>query len=106
MEAYTHSKRWAAMLNGFVAMGSIEIEQFELGNKKVEFISPRNTEDAGHYTYHGNTMDWPGFARLPPNDKNRETKWTEALLTFERQTSFGQWTETRSTLNAVITIVY
>ncbi len=55
-------------------------------------------------------IDWPGFTKLPPftglmveTGKRAET---ETLLTFERQTSFGQWTETASTLNAVITIVY
>ena len=55
-------------------------------------------------------MDWPGFKTLPPftglmveTGKHSET---EKLLTFERKTSFGQWTESPSTLNAVITIVY
>ena len=49
-------------------------------------------------------MDWPGFKTLPPftglmveTGKHSET---ENLITFERKTSFGQWTENPSTLNA------
>jgi hypothetical protein len=85
-------------------------EQFALGNKKVEYISPKYGNAGVYYKYHGNMMDWPGFKTLPPftglmveTGKHSET---EKLLTFERKTSFGQWTESPSTLNAVITIVY
>ena len=99
-----------AMLNGLRQWEVWKKEQFDLGNKKVEFISPEGSEDAGHYKYHGNMMDWPGFTKLPPFSglmvETGKRSETEALLTFERQTSFGQWTETQSTLNAVITIVY
>jgi len=97
------------MINGLRQWELWKKEQFALGNKKVEFMSPKSG-DVGGYKYHGNMMDWPGFKALPPftglmveTGKHSET---ENLLTFERKTSFGQWTENPSTLNAVITIVY
>jgi hypothetical protein len=99
-----------AMVNGLRQWEVWKKEQFEIGNKKVEYIPPKTAEETGNYKYHGNMMDWPGFTRLPPftglmveTGKRAET---QTLLTFERQTSFGQWTEIQSTLNAVITIVY
>ena len=84
--------------------------QFNLGNKKVQYISPTPDHASGHYKYHGNMMDWPGFKSLPPftglmveTGKNEKTK---NLITFERKTSFGEWKEIPSTLNAVITITH
>ena len=98
------------MINGLRQWELWKKEQFALGNKKVEYISQKDGDVAGYYKYHGNMMDWPGFKTLPPftglmveTGKHSET---ENLMTFERKTSFGQWTETPSTLNAVITIVY
>ena len=98
------------MINGLRQWELWKKEQFALGNKKVEYISPKSGDVGGYYKYHGNMMDWPGFKTLPPftglmveTGKHSET---ENLLTFERKTSFGQWTENPSTLNAVITIVY
>ena len=98
------------MINGLRQWELWKKEQFALGNKKVEYISPKDGDVGGYYKYHGNMMDWPGFKMLPPftglmveTGKHSET---EKLITFERKTSFGQWTENPSTLNAVITIVY
>jgi hypothetical protein len=84
--------------------------QFKLGNKKVQFIPSHENQRLGHYKYHGNMMDWPGFKDLPPFtglmvDSGKKTE-TENLLTFERKTSFGEWKEIASTLNAVVTISY
>lgn len=84
--------------------------QFKLGNKKIQYIPPSDDQPSGHYKYYGNMMDWPGFKNLPPftglmieTGKREETKH---LRTFERKTSFGDWQEIQSTLNAVITITY
>ena len=84
--------------------------QFNLDNKKVQYIPPNENQPSGYYKYHGNMMDWPGFKNIPPftglmieTGKREETKH---LRTFERKTSFGQWQEIESTLNAVITITY
>lgn len=98
------------MLQGLRHWERWKESQFRLGNKKVEFIKPQENQPAGYYKYHGNMMDWPGFKDLPPftglmveSGKRAET---EKLLTFERKTSFGEWKETPSTLNAVITIIH
>ena len=84
--------------------------QFNLGNKKAQFVKAQDDHASGYYKYHGNMMDWPGFKELPPftglmvdSGKKEETK---DLLTFERKTSFGEWIEIPSTLNAVVTISY
>jgi hypothetical protein len=84
--------------------------QFNLGNKKVQFVKAQDDHPSGYYKYHGNMMDWPGFKSLPPFtglmvESGKKTE-TEKLLTFERKTSFGAWTEIPSTLNAVVTIRY
>ena len=79
-------------------------EEFKKGNPKVSI------EQSGHYKYKGNMMDWPGFSKLPPFaglmvETGKHEK-TTALKTFERKTSFGEWKEISSTLNAVITVSY
>ena len=84
--------------------------QFNLGNKKVEFIPPDKNRPSGYYKYHGNMTDWPGFKDLPPFTgpmvEGGKKPETENLGTFERKTSFGEWQEIPSTLNAVVTINY
>ena len=84
--------------------------QFNAGNNKVQYLPPQDDQLYGYYKYHGNMMDWPGFKSLPPftglmveSGKKTETK---NLRTFERKTSFGEWKEIASTLNAVVTISY
>ncbi len=84
--------------------------QFNAGNKKVQYLPPQDDQLYGYFKYHGNMMDWPGFKDLPPftglmveSGKKTETK---NLRTFERKTSFGEWKEIASTLNAVVTISY
>ncbi|MEM6358886.1 MAG: carboxypeptidase-like regulatory domain-containing protein [Bacteroidota bacterium] len=84
--------------------------EYEKGNSKVEFIARKGDSTSGYYKYHGNMMNWPGFHELPPwtslmvqSGKNERTK---ALKTFERKTSFGEWKEKDSTLNAVVQISY
>ncbi len=76
----------------------------------MEFIARKGDSTSGYYKYHGNMMNWPGFHELPPwtslmvqSGKNERTK---ALKTFERKTSFGEWKEKDSTLNAVVQISY
>jgi hypothetical protein len=87
-------------------------EQYESGNKSVEFISSTTLDGSKNvqYKYHGNMMNWPGFKNLPPFtglmvQTGKDDK-TIPLKTFERKTSFGQWTELHSTLNTVVTIKY
>ena len=84
--------------------------QFNLGNEKVQFITSVDNQPARYYKYHGNMMDWPGFKNLPPFTglmvETSKTEKNKHLLTFERKTSFGEWKEIPSTLNAVITITY
>ena len=86
-------------------------EQFETGNKNVEYIAAgRNGNNSPSYKYHGNMMNWPGFKSLPPFTglmvQTGKDEKTISLKTFERKTSFGTWAEIRSTLNAVVTIKY
>jgi hypothetical protein len=82
--------------------------EFKLANKKVQYIPPTENQSTGQYKYYGNMMDWPGFKTLPPFTglmvETGKTEKTKHLLTFERKTSFGEWKEIPSTLNAVITI--
>jgi hypothetical protein len=55
-------------------------------------------------------MTWPGFRKLPPFTglmiQTGKDEKTMSLKTFERKTSFGQWIEIHSTLNAVVTVKY
>lgn len=100
-----------SLLEGFRDWEKWKKEQYEAGNKNVEFIAAKeNGNQRPFYKYHGNMMNWPGFKNLPPftglmiqTGKNEETI---SLKTFERKTSFGKWVEIRSTLNAVVTIKY
>jgi hypothetical protein len=99
-----------AMLEGLRAWEAWKKEQFDLGNKKVQLINAEHDQSHGYYKYYGNMMDWPGFKTLPPFtglmvDAGKKTE-TERLLTFERKTSFGEWQEVQSTLNAVVTVSY
>jgi hypothetical protein len=97
------------MLTGLRAWESWKKEQYLAGNKKVECITDTSSQACG-YKYHGNMMDWPGFKDLPPFTglmiETGKTAKTTALRTFQRKTSFGEWTEIPSTLNAVITVRY
>jgi hypothetical protein len=101
-----------SMLKGLRAWERWKLEQYRQHNEKIEQVTVRS--DGGtetvHYKYHGNMMNWPGFKDLPPftglmveSGKKDETR---NLLTFERKTSFGEWKEIPSTLNAVITVQY
>jgi len=86
-------------------------EQFETGNKNVEYIAAgRNGNNSPSYKYHGNMMNWPGFKSLPPFTglmvQTGKGEKTISLKTFERKTSFGSRPEIRSALNAVVTIKY
>jgi hypothetical protein len=91
------------MVSGLREWKQWKAAQFKAGNPKVQWIAEK-----GFYKYHGNMMDWPGFQTLPPFtglmiETGKHDK-THHLRTFERKTSFGQWTEIESTLNAVITV--
>jgi hypothetical protein len=93
------------MVSGLRQWELWKAEQFKTGNASVEWVAEK-----GFYKYHGNMMDWPGFQKLPPFtglmiETGKHDK-TQHLRTFERKTSFGQWTEIQSTLNAVITVSY
>ncbi len=99
------------MLKGLRAWERWKMEQYNNHNQKVERIVVH--EHAGEtirYKYHGNMMNWPGFRDLPPFTglmiETGKKKETESLRTFERKTSFGEWKEIPSTLNAVITVRY
>ena len=98
------------MLNGLRTWERWKKEQYLAGNKKVEYIAPSADLLHPSYKYHGNMMDWPGFKDLPPFTglmiETGKTSETSALRTFERKTSFGEWNEIQSTLNAVITVHY
>ena len=80
--------------------------EFQRGNPKVRHV----TEDAGNKSlkYFGNMMDWPGFDKLPPFTgfmiETGKSAESAQYRTFERKTSFGDWKELNSTLNAVVTI--
>lgn len=81
--------------------------EYERGNAKVERIE---LPSGFQHKYRGDMMDWPGFKSLPPFtglmvETGKHAK-TQGLRTFERKTSFGDWTELSSTLNAVVTIAY
>jgi hypothetical protein len=98
-----------AMRKGLKEWEAWKYQEFKRGNPKVEYIPP-DGQNAATYKYHGNMMAWPGFKMLPPftglmieTGKREETKH---LRTFERKTSFGNWNEISSTLNAVITVAY
>jgi hypothetical protein len=97
------------MLSGLRTWEKWKKEQYVAGNKKVEYIAP-SADLLPSYKYHGNMMDWPGFKDLPPFTglmvETGKTAETSALRTFERKTSFGEWNELQSTLNAVITVHY
>lgn len=97
-----------AMIKGLKDWQIWKQEQYLAGNPRVEVIS--NQEKGSSYEYHGNMMDWPGFKDLPPFTglmiETGKTQRTEALRTFERKTSFGQWTELNATLNAVVTVLH
>lgn len=96
-----------SMLEGLQDWEKWKKAQFDMGNKNAEKII-----NSGHasYKYHGNMMNWPGFKKLPPFTglmvKTGKDKDNINLKTFERKTSFGQWNEIQSTLNAVVTISY
>ena len=98
------------MIRGLQEFDDWKKAEFKRGNPKVNYLE----DDAGNRTtalkYYGNMMDWPGFKNLPPftglmieTGKSDESK---KYRTFERKTSFGEWKEQRSTLNAVLTITY
>jgi|GEM_PF-3217198 len=81
--------------------------EYDRGNPNVQRIE---LQSGVQYKYHGNMMNWPGFKSLPPftglmveTGKSTETK---RLRTFERKTSFGNWVELNSTLNAVVSVEY
>ena len=98
------------MLSGLRDWEKWKESQFKHGNTKVQFIHSQENQRLGYYKYHGNMMDWPGFNNLPPFtglmvESGKKTE-TENFLTFERKTSFGEWKEIPSTLNAVVTIGY
>ena len=98
------------MLKGLRNWEDWKKDQYDLGNKKVQIIPQENNQTGVAYKYYGNMMDWPGFKSLPPFTglmvENGKQPETIKLLTFERKTSFGEWKEIPSTLNAVITISY
>ncbi len=99
------------MLKGLRAWERWKMEQYHNHNQKVEQIVTRESgSEVIHYKYHGNMMNWPGFKDLPPFTglmvETGKKKETESLQTFERKTSFGEWKEIPSTLNAVITVKY
>lgn len=100
------------MLKGLRAWEGWKMEEFNNHNEKVERIVSKDSDgmERVQYKYHGNMMNWPGFKDLPPfsglmieTGKKEETK---KLRTFERKTSFGEWKEVSSTLNAVITVQF
>jgi hypothetical protein len=99
-----------AMRRGLKDWENWKAQEFKKGNPKVEYLKPDKEGSQAKYKYHGNMMDWPGFKALPPfsglmvqTGKNENTR---TLRTFERKTSFGNWTEIPSTLNAVVTVAY
>jgi hypothetical protein len=100
-----------SLLEGFRDWEKWKKEQFETGNKNVEFIAAgSNGNKIPSYKYHGNMMTWPGFKNLPPFTglmiQSGKDEKTTSLKTFERKTSFGTWAQIHSTLNAVVTIKY
>jgi hypothetical protein len=96
------------MLRGLQDWESWKKDQYAAGNKAT--VKTRDVNDHLSYAYHGNMMDWPGFKKLPPFTglmvKKGKDENTVTLRTFERKTSFGQWREIPSTLNAVIAVTY
>jgi len=96
-----------SMLEGLQDWEKWKKEQFEIGNKNVERLASSGKTS---YKYHGNMMNWPGFKKLPPFTglmvETGKEKNNISLKTFERKTSFGRWSETQSTLNAVVTVSY
>ncbi len=98
------------MISGLKKWEAWKREQFQAGNKKVEYIVEPGNDAYPTYKYHGNMMDWPGFKDLPPFTglmiESGKTDDTIRLRTFERKTSFGEWKEINATLNVVVTVIY
>ena len=98
------------MVDGLKDWENWKKEQYTVGNSKVTPLSNEDGTKSGLYKYHGNMMDWPGFAKLPPFTglmvQTGKTDESAGYRTFERKTSFGTWAELPSTLNAVITVSY
>jgi predicted choloylglycine hydrolase len=100
-----------SLLEGFRDWEKWKKDQYEIGNKSVEYIfANAEAGKPASYKYHGNMMNWPGFKKLPPFTglmvQTGKDEKTIPFKTFERKTSFGPWTEIHSTLNAVVTIKY
>lgn len=97
------------MLSGLRNWEQWKKEEYDKQNPNVSYL-PSDATQKGSYKYNGNMMNWPGFKDLPPFTglmiETGKTAQTQSLRTFERKTSFGQWTEIPSTLNAVVTIAY
>ena len=100
------------MLDGLKDWEAWKQSQFMEGNEKVDLVQAQhpNGEDWTYYKYHGNMMNWPGWAKLPPFTglmvETGKQKKTIPYKTFERKTSFSPWVEKNVTLNLVVQVTY